>query len=213
MFDTIEALTMNLAASLPLELFVLIGSFIEEVLAPVPALAVMLVTGSAAAIQGKTVLDLIPLAIIAALGKALGAIIVYYLASTMGTLVLNKFGWLFKVSTEEIHHLGTYLKGTKRDYLILTILRALPIVPSSVVSLGCGLLKIPFKLFLITTFLGTIVRDGIFLYVGYSGVGVFENLAEESTNIEDILQTGFIIFVLLSFAYIYYRRSKKQPII
>lgn len=213
MFDTIEAWTMELAATLPLELFVLIGSFVEEVLAPVPALAVMLVTGSAAAIQGKTVVDLIPLAIIAALGKALGAIIVYHLASTMGTLVLNKFGWLFKVTTEEIHHLGTYLKATKRDYLILTILRALPIVPSSVVSLGCGLLKIPFKLFLITTFLGTIVRDGIFLYVGYSGVGVFENLAEQSTTLEDMLQTGFIIFVLLSFAYIYYLRSKKQPTI
>lgn len=213
MFDQVETSLLALAQSLPLELFVLIGSIVEEVIAPVPALAVMLVAGSAAAVQGLTVLDLIPLAIIAALGKALGAIVVYMISASMGTLVLTKYGRYFRVSAEEIHDLGKHLKGTKRDYVFLTVLRALPIIPSSVVSLGCGLLKIPFRLFLITTFIGTIVRDGIFLYVGYSGVGVLEDFATKATDIESILQTGFIVLVLITFAYIYYRRKKNRPLL
>ena len=213
MFDQVETSLLALAQSLPLELFVLIGSIVEEVIAPVPALAVMLVAGSAAAVQGLTVLDLIPLAIIAALGKALGAIVVYMISASMGTLVLTKYGRYFRVSAEEIHDLGKHLKGTKRDYVFLTVLRALPIIPSSVVSLGCGLLKIPFKLFLITTFIGTIVRDGIFLYVGYSGVGVLKDFANKATDIESVLQTGFIVLVLITFAYIYYRRKKNRPLL
>lgn len=213
MFDHIETILLGLAHTLPLELFVLIGSIVEEVIAPVPALAVMLVTGSAAAVQGLSVADLIPLAVIAALGKALGAIVVYYISASMGTLVLTKYGRFFQVSAEEIHDLGKHLKGTKRDYVLLTVLRALPIIPSSVVSLGCGLLKIPFKLFIITTFIGTIVRDGIFLYVGYSGVGVLKDFANKATDIESVLQTGFIIIVICVFAYIFYRRKKKRPLL
>lgn len=208
MFDWLETYLFDLIDTLPLELFVLIGSFIEEVIAPVPALAVMLITGSAAAVQGLSPLDLIPLAIIAALGKTVGAIIVYEITNRVGGMFLTKWGPYFKVSESEIRALGQKLSGTKRDYLFLTFIRAMPVVPSSVVSVGCGLLRIPFTLFLTTTFVGTIVRDGIFLYVGYSGITVFEKLAERSAAVEDLLQTGFIVLVVSVFAYIYYRRSK-----
>ena len=210
MFHLIEAHLLALANSLPLTSFVLIGSFIEEVIAPVPALAVMLVTGSAAAIQGFSLSDLFFLALIAALGKSLGAIIVYYVSGFAGELVFTKFGWLFKVSAEEVQALGQKVTGGKKDYLLFTVLRALPILPSSVVSLGCGLLQIPFRLFIITTFIGTIVRDGIFLYVGYSGVALFKNLAEESNFVESLLQKIFIVCVVLGFGYVYYKRTQKS---
>lgn len=208
MFNSLEHILLSLADSLPLKLFVLVGSFVEEVFAPIPALGVMLLTGSAASVQGLTLIDLIPLAFLAALGKAIGAIIVYSIASTMGDLMLTKFGKYFRVSAEEIHGLGKRLQGTKRDYVVLTIIRALPIIPSSVVSLGCGVLQIRFRLFLITTFIGTIVRDGIFLYVGYSGATILKDLATKAAGIESFLQTAFIALVALVFGYIYYKRHK-----
>ncbi|MEY2665635.1 MAG: hypothetical protein RLZZ480_740 [Candidatus Parcubacteria bacterium] len=210
MFTPIETFVFNLINVLPLKLFVLVGSFIEEVIAPVPALAVMLATGSAAQVQGLSVLDLIPLALIAASGKTVGAALVYYITGYAGEFVLTKFGWLFKVSAEEVEALGQKLTGDKKDYLLLTAIRALPIIPSSVVSLGCGLLQIPFKLFIITTFIGTIVRDGIFLYVGYSGITILHQLATRSTDIESYLQTLFIAVVFAGFGYLYYKRSKKS---
>ncbi len=210
MFNIIEAYVLALANSLPLTTFVLVGSFIEEVIAPVPALAVMLVTGSAAAVQGLPVSALFTLAAIAALGKTLGAIIVYYISGYAGELIFTKFGWLFKVSAEEVQALGHKVTGGKKDYALFTLLRALPILPSSVVSIGCGLLQIPFRLFIITTFIGTIVRDGIFLYVGYSGVALFKNLAEDSSSIESTLQKIFIVCVIVGFGYVYYKRSQKN---
>ena len=69
MFGHLEALMLSYINTLPLEAFVFIASFIEEVVAPVPSAAVLLLTGSFAAIQERPLLALIPLAIIAAVGK------------------------------------------------------------------------------------------------------------------------------------------------
>jgi membrane protein DedA with SNARE-associated domain len=208
MFDFIDTYVLDLIHVLPLTWFVLVGSFIEEVIAPVPALAVMLLAGSAAALQDLSPIDLISLALIAALSKTLGSIIVYSISDKGGQFVLGKFGWLFRVSVAEVQAFGKKLKGDQRDYVLLITLRTLPIVPSSLVSIGCGLLQIPLRLFLISTFLGTIIRDGLFLYVGYSGIALFESLATQTATIESFLQTAFIIVVAMAFGYIYYKRRQ-----
>lgn len=206
MFSGIEAYVLSLVHVVSLETFVFIGSFIEEVIAPVPALAVMLLSGSLAALEERTLVALIPLAIIAALGKTIGAIIVYYLSGKVGNVILSKFGWLFKVTPADIENLGKKITGGPRDYLILSACRALPILPSSVVSIGCGVLQIPFKLFLITTFVGTIVRDGIFLYIGYRGTTMLNDFANSTVSVESYLQMGFVAFLVGVIGYVYYKR-------
>jgi membrane protein DedA with SNARE-associated domain len=212
MFSEIEVFMMNQIETLPLELFVFIASFIEEVVAPVPSSAVLLLTGSFAAIQERTLLELLPLAFLAALGKTLGAILVYFFADKIGAFTVPRFGKYFGISKEAITSFGEKITGGPRDYLLLIAFRALPIVPSSVVSIGCGLLKIPFKLFLITTLIGTIVRDIIFLYIGYRGTQVLNALATHTTNIESLIQTIFLIFLVAVLAFFYFRRKKSDKV-
>lgn len=210
MFSEIEAFIISQIETIPLELFVFLASFIEEVIAPVPSSAVLLLTGSFAAIQERTLFELLPLALLATLGKTIGAILVYYFSDKIGDLTVTRFGKYFGVTKEAITNFGKKITGSPRDYLLLIAFRALPIVPSSVVSIGCGLLKINFQLFLITTLIGTIVRDVIFLYIGYRGTQVLNTVVAHSTNIEYLIQTIFLIFFIAVLAFFYFKRKKSQ---
>ena len=208
MFGYIEEQLLLLANSVPLEAFVFIGSFVEEVIAPVPSLAVMLMSGTLAALQDRPVIDLLSLAVIAAIGKSLGAIIVYFFAEKISFLVLKNFSWLVKITPEEVQQLGSKITGDYRDYFVLTLLRALPILPSSIVSVSCGVLKIPFRLFMVSTLIGTIVRDGIFLYVGYSGTAILREFATKSTDVESYLQIAILAVIVCIIGYIYLKRRR-----
>ena len=207
MFTEIEAILISYIEVLPLEIFVFVASFIEEVIAPVPSSAVLLLSGSFAAVQERTLFDLIPLILIAALGKTIGAILVYHLSDKIGGAVITRFGKFFGVTHEAITDFGQKITGSPKDYLLLITFRALPVIPSSVVSIGCGLLMIPFYLFLVTTLIGTVLRDSIFIYIGYRGTQVLSDFATHSTNIESIIQTIFLAALVATLAYFYFKRK------
>ena len=210
MFAQFEAVLVKFVEQVPLEVFTFVASFIEEVIAPIPSAGVLVVTGSFAALQERTLTDLVPLIFIAALGKSIGAIIVYFFSDKISRLFFSRFGSWLKVSDEEIAQFGAQFTGTTRDYLVLTACRALPIVPSSVVSVGCGVLKIPFRLFIITTVIGTIVRDSVFIYAGYTGTDFLRRLTERTVDIESYIQIGIISIIALIFGYLYLRRRYKN---
>lgn len=207
MFSGLEEKMLSLINILPLEIFVFIASFIEEVFAPIPSMAVLLTTGSFASIQNYTLLELIPLVFIATLGKTIGAIIVYYLSGKFGEIIITKFGDIFDVSHEKIKYFGSKITGTTKDYFLLITLRALPIIPSSVVSVGCGVMKIEFKIYIITTFIGTILRDSIFLYIGFTGTELLASFANKSASTESLIQTIVLAMVLAGLIYLYFKKK------
>jgi membrane protein DedA with SNARE-associated domain len=209
MFHTLETALLSLIHTLPLEWFVFIGSFVEEVVAPIPSMAILLATGSFAAVQERALVGLVPLVLLAALGKTFGAILVYVCAQKIGGVFVQKFGQFFDVSEADVARFGTHITGTKRDYLLLTLFRALPIIPSVLVSVGGGILKLPLKLFLITTLIGSIIRDSIFVYVGYTGTTLLQTFAESSASIESVVQVVILVFILLGIGYLYFRRRKQ----
>ena len=177
---------LSLTHTLPLEWYALIASFLEEVIAPIPSSAVLLSIGSIAAVQELTIIALIPLLLISTLGKTLGAIIIYYCASTFGTVLVTKYGKFFGTSPASIETFGARLNSSRYKYLTLVSLRALPIFPSAVLSIGCGILKIRFQTFVFTTVVGTLVRDAIFIYVGFTGTSWLSALTDQSTHLESI---------------------------
>src|SRR3989344_2777755 len=180
MFTEIEAILISYIEILPLEIFVFIASFIEEVIAPVPSSAVLLLSGSFAAVQERTLLELIPLILIAALGKTIGAIMVYHLSDKIGGAVITRFGKFFGVTHEAITDFGQKITGSPKDYLLLITFRALPVIPSSVVS------------------------------IGYRGTQVLSDFATHSTNIESIVQTIFLAALTASLAYFYFKRKQEK---
>lgn len=207
MFSQLEAILISFIHTIPLEAFVFIASIVEEIIAPIPSPTVMIISGSFAEVQGRTVLALIPLALIGAVGKTFGGLIVYFIANKLEHFLMDTFGKFFNVSHDDVKKLGDTLGNGVRDYFLLTFLRALPIMPSVVVSAGSGILKIPLRLFIVTTFLGTIIRDGIYLYAGYVGLQIFKDMLEGTTKIETLIEVMIAAAVII---FLLYRRYAKR---
>lgn len=186
---------------LPLEVFVLVASIVEEIIAPIPSPSVMMLAGSFAFIQDYVLWGLLPLAVIGAVGKTIGGLVVYGISDRAEDVIMNTFGKFFGVTHEDIERLGRKLQGGARDYVLLTFLRALPIVPSVILSVGGGVLKVRLPLFIFSTFVGTIFRDGLYLYAGYTGITFFVNLIADAGHIEGYVQIGVVLLVLGFIAY------------
>lgn len=207
MFAQLEEILISYIHTIPLEAFVFIASFIEEVVAPIPSPTVMVLSGFFANVQGNGMHILFLLALIGAMGKTLGALLVYAVSYKAGDIIVEKCGAFFGITNQDVEELGKKLTNSPRDYLLLTSLRALPFIPSVLVSVGSGVLKVPRVLFMVTTFLGTIVRDGFYLYVGYVGVEAFASIINHSASLETYIE--FIIIGVVCF-YLGYRVYKRK---
>ncbi len=203
MFAQLEEMLLAYVHILPLELFVFIASIVEEIIAPIPSPSVMMLSGSFAFLQDYVLWGLLPLALLGALGKTIGGLVVYAISSRAENVIMNTCGRFFGVTHEDIARLGSKLQGGARDYVLLTFLRALPIVPSVIMSVGGGVLRVRLPLFIFSTFVGTIFRDGLYLYAGYTGVTFFRDMIAGANHIEGYVQIGVVLLVL---GYIVYRK-------
>lgn len=206
MFESITNFLLLWAQTVPIEIFTFVGSFIEEVLAPIPSPIVMTVTGSIAAAQEKPMMYLLVLSLIGAAGKTIGAVLVYWIADKAEDILVGRFGKLIGVTHAEIEALGKKFKGTWKDIFLLIFLRALPIMPSVVVSVTSGVVRIRLQLYIISTFLGTIVRDFFYLYVGFTGIEVLHNLIAGFDSVESIVEAIAALIVIIVIGWIYWKR-------
>lgn len=204
----LEVQILELAHTLPLSWFAFVASFIEEVIVPIPSPLVMLTAGSFARIQGISVHEIITLALIASVGKTCGATCIYWLSDKAEDIVFGRYANFFGVNHSDVEKLGKRFSGTPRDYVLMILLRALPIVPSAIMSIGSGVLKLPLRLFVLGTFMGTIVRDGIYLYVGYVGTKTLRHFIATSAHIEDVLFMGSVVVVVLILAFFYTHKKR-----
>ena len=155
----------KLAQHVPLEIFTIVGTFLEEVIAPIPSPFVLATAGSITKAQARPLVYIILIAILGSASKTLGGWVLYVITDKMEDLFTSKVGKLIGVSKGEIEKIGKYFNGTKRDWVVLFTLRALPIFPSSPISITSGLIKIK-KLFLPQRFRNN-NKKLFYLYVGY----------------------------------------------
>lgn len=154
---------------LPLELFVAVGSFVEEIIAFIPSPLIMSAAGAVANERGYTWVGYALLVISGSIGKTIASIGLYYIADKSEDVVTSKFGKFLGVTHERIEYVGSWLSRGWWDDVVLFILRALPLLPTFVVSIACGMLKTNKRSFVVATFLGTCVRNATMLYLGAEG--------------------------------------------
>lgn len=194
---------------MPLELFIFVGSFIEEVIAPIPSPFILTLSGTIAAAKSMPLIALPYLALIGALGKTLGAWVLYYITDRLEDVILSKYGKFFGVTHKSVENIGKKFGKGWKDFFILLGLRSLPVVPSAPVSIVCGLIKINIKTYLTASFIGTFIRNSLFLYFGYAGVSSYQHIVSGLSDIESKVQLGLFVAVLGFIAYSYYKRYKK----
>lgn len=206
MFHAFADILVSWSSSMSVEAFTFVGSFIEEVVAPIPSPIVMTAAGSIAAQQGHPLAYLFVLSGIGAAGKTLGALLVYAIAYAIGNVFVEKFGHLFGVSQSDVEKLTARLGKGWHSLFTLTFLRALPIMSSAVVSVGSGIVRVSFPVYVVATIIGTVVRDFFYLYVGFSGVAAYHALVDGLDGVESAIQIAIGAAVVLALGWMYWRR-------
>jgi membrane protein DedA with SNARE-associated domain len=188
----------------PLELFVLIGIFLEELFSPIPSFAVLVPAGVAAEAQGLSAWYLLVLMLFSAFGRIAAAVILYWLADKFEDKVLSGDRRFLGVSHKEIEHFGQRLgKKGKRDGILLFLMNATPIFPTGALSVMCGFLKVRFRMFLICTFFGTMLNSLFYMLLGYFGF-------KATTTLRGLEIAGQVLLgVLLLVVIIWAVRKKK----
>ena len=153
---------------------------------------------------------MILLALTGSVGKTIGAYVIYYISDKAENVIIQKFGRFIGVTQKDVERISAKLNSGKRDDLVLFLLRAIPIVPTAPVSVVCGLIKIKLKTYLWTTFLGTFVRNIIYLYLGFTSLNAVENINSEIDNLEKFGYAIVLIIVAVIFFYIYNQKKKQQ---
>lgn len=196
------------AHSVPLGPLAFVAAFFEELIPPIPGFTLMVMIGSFARIQDYQLIALFSLTLFSALGKTLGAQIIYRIVDKVEDVALDKFGRFLNITHEQIENFGKKLGHGPIDYVVLTALRALPIVPGTLITVGSGIIRVPQRLFIISTFIGSIFRDGVYLYVGYVGVVAFEKYFHHSGKMQII---GIVlIFLIVGFVTYFHLIKQKK---
>lgn len=211
--DVIETLInylTQLSNRIPVELFILVGSFIEEVVAPIPSPLVTTVTGSLAYTQGYIPIALCLLGLLAAIGKTIGSVIIYFIADKAEDFLMIKIGPYIGISHKQIENIGAKITGTWKDYFIFIFIRVLPFIPSLAISISAGIIKMPMKLFLIVTFIGTFFRSMIFIVFGYISLEAFQKISKHLEVTQTYTEIALAIGLFALIVFVYLKRWRKN---
>lgn len=206
----IEEFLKSSADFMPLELSSFLGGLIEEIVAPIPSPFVMAAVGSAAFAQDRGWISLLLLAVAGSFGKTLGAWVIYYFADKLEDVIVGKWGRFLGVSHKEVEALGKRFDGSHKDGWVLFILRALPVVPSSPVSAVCGIIKINLKIYLGATFAGNVLRNLIYIYLGYAGVSAYQSFLNGLDSVESLVQVAIFSGLTVFAGWAYFKRRKNS---
>lgn len=208
--NTLTTTLTTFANQVPLEVFIFVGSFIEELIAPIPSPIVMTLAGTLAEAQQRPLAFLFVLSLIGAVGKLIGSYLLYIFADKLEDVVLNKFGKFFGISHKEVERLGKHFNGGLRDDIIIFLARAIPVVPTAPVSLVCGFIKVKLRTYLISSFLGTLFRNFFYLYLGYAGFASYEKILESFDSIETVVTVTLLLVLIGGFSLIIYAKNKDK---
>lgn len=211
--DQVEQMLQASADIVPLEVYVALGTFVEEVLAPIPSPVIMTLAGSLAAASSTTVWYLMVLGLIGAATKTFASLLLYWIGDKAEDFLVNRFGKYVGVSNKEIEKIGRQFNGNNRDVVVLILARAVPIMPTSPVSVVCGVIKMDLKKYVLGTFIGTWIRGMMYLLLGYYSVDSLEKINQGLMNMESLVQIGLVGIIGLVFVMMFYKRGKQKNLL
>lgn len=194
-------------AQLPVELFVFAGSFIEELVSPIPSFLVFMPAGALVEAHGTAPGYIVVLAIIAAIARVPAAALLYWLAATLrGRVFKGRKQWL-GIRQKDIESFRKQL-GARRSWWMLFLMWAIPIFPGAPISLASGFVRFPLLAFVTATFFGSIINAGLYLVIGYLGLKALKIL-QVMELAGQFIAIAVLVAVLVWLAWRYNKKRKK----
>lgn len=210
LLEELQKFITKVSESLPVEIFVFLGSIIEDILTPIPSPLILSTAGSLLQVQNANIFQIVFVIFLATVAKTLMAYLFYRLGDIAEDIIIPRFGKYIGLSHKQIESMGKMFNGGARDEFILFVLRALPVTPTSLVSILAGIIKIPMKTFIRATFFGFFIRNAFYIAVGYYGTETVAFLLPYISSIESLMKAGIVGVVLLFIAYMVYQKYKDR---
>jgi membrane protein DedA with SNARE-associated domain len=190
---------------------VLVGTFVEEIISPIPSLIVLIPAGAIASSQELPLWYLLWLAALCGVGRVAGGSILYWLAHHLERIIFRNRK-LFGFTHKDIIRLSKRLGDRRKVWHVWTILFALhslPVFPGTLLSAGSGFIKIDYRIFATATFCGSMVNGCFYLLIGYTGIRITEYL-NHFGRFSDALGLLFVLGLIIWLLVRHYRKSKRK---
>jgi membrane protein DedA with SNARE-associated domain len=194
MLTDITTWIMNLMQSYgPVTVF--IGVLIESIIVPLPSPLIIMGAGTlliAPGLSWGAALPLIAVKIVlpGAVASTLGAYLAFGLTYWGGKPMIDRASGFLGFGWDDLIRMEARL--LKRASLMIFLLRALPVVPLSLISAAAGVLRLPVWGFTLWTFLGSIPRCFILGYLGYLTRDTYEGLAHRLNTVESLFSAAIV---------------------
>ena len=189
--------------------FLFLFGIVEEILVPLPS-AIIAATAGALIIKWPFPLSLLEIAvkvaIPAGLGSTIGSLFLFYLSKKFVDILIDSP--FLGVSRREYESMKRKFDSMPNKDIGLATLRAIPIIPFSVITMIAGASRYDIKKYLLFSFIGAFVRDYILGLMGYI---VGESVLLLVSRFEHYQSIGAVIAVLLIVgAYAAYKIVKRK---
>lgn len=164
-------------AKLPVEWFVMIGAFVQELISPLPSFVVFVPAGASLAAHGQSWGYLVLIAFVAAIGRVAAALLLYWLSESLRAHLYTKRRRWMGISRHDIKRLEKHFTARGSWWAIFT-LWAVPVVPGLVISLAGGFMRVPLAIFISATYVGAVINALMYLIIGYVGLEVIAPLGD-----------------------------------
>lgn len=145
----------------------------------------------------------------AAVGVTVGSLPYYALGYFGGKPAIQRWGKWLGITWEQVEELDEKLSKNWWDELVFTGLRALPILPSVLLSVGPGVLRLPMRTYIIGSFIGTFIRATAMGFVGGLLGGQFDTIKQTVDKAEKLGLVFFVISCLIGI-YMWHKSRKKK---
>lgn len=193
---------------------VFLATLLEEIIAPIPSPIIPLAGGFfllppnisfwVVALKGALVIAL-PVSV----GISMGSAAVYALGFYGGKPAIEKTKKFTGINWQSIQKAEEKFTRGSKDEITLLILRIVPIVPGVAISGFCGVVRYPFKKFMIITSIGALIRAFILGMVGWQVGELYTHYADIVSKFEKYILLGVLSFAVLLFAGYYISKKLK----
>jgi membrane protein DedA with SNARE-associated domain len=190
---------------------VFLATLLEEIIAPLPSPIVSLAAGFFLITSDVAIIEalwraLFLIALPVAIGVVIGSSVVYALGFFGGKPFIEKNKKWLGIEWKNIEDVENRLMQGRGDEVTLFVLRLLPIVPGVAISVFGGIVRYPFKKFIVITFLGSLIRAFVLGLIGWQVGEVYAVYAHRIDQIEKYLLAG-ALFLLVVYAVFYMMRK------
>jgi len=215
MFEIIDNLTAWILNAIGTNgsLAIFLGGLLEQIIIPIPSPLITMAGGFLLIPQnipfGQALKEalfqvVLPYTIAASLGLG----IVYFIAYFGGRPLIEKFKGYLGFSWQEIENLKKKFQGNWYDEILIIALRAIPVIPISIISGVCGAIRFSIIKFYITSIVGILIRSFILALIGWQTGETYKVIAQGLDKAESLTTIVILGIIILALIWGYKKREK-----